>query len=227
MKYGIHLALGGVTPAAVVHAAQRAEAMGFNFVSVFDHLHSANGTREEHSLEATASHALLAASTSRIQVGCLVYCCGYRYPAVLAKSIATIDAISNGRSVLGLGAGWNKREYKAFGLPFLETRQRLAQLEEYTECLRRLTDGERLRFDGEHYSFADAILDPGPIQKRLPIWLGGLGERHLIRIAATYGDGWNAPYVTPEVFSQKMGVLAKHCDTVGRGTSHWPVTKRT
>ena len=158
----------------------------------------------------------LAVATTRVRVGCLVFCVGYRHPGVLAKAVTTIDHLSNGRADCGIGAGWDEIECTAYGIPFPSIGEREDQLEEYAEALRLLFDRRRADFSGAHYRFVDAPNNPKPLQARLPIWIGGAGEKRTLRTAARFADGWNAPYLPPEEWKRKSGVLDAWCGKVGR-----------
>ena len=137
-------------------------------------------------------------------------------PAVLANAIATIDHFSGGRADIGLGAGWASGEYHAYGIPYPSDGARLDILEEAVQCIRGLLRQDRTDFAGDLFTLTDAACDPKPLQAELPIWIGGGGEKRTLAIAARYADGWNIPLVAPEVFAHKKGVLAEHCDRVGR-----------
>jgi alkanesulfonate monooxygenase SsuD/methylene tetrahydromethanopterin reductase-like flavin-dependent oxidoreductase (luciferase family) len=167
-------------------------------------------------LEALTTHAALALTTSKVQCGSLVYCAGYRNPAVLAKSIATIDQLSNGRVVLGLGGGWHQGEYHAYGIPFPSVGERLRILDEAIQCVRLLFTEEISNFEGEHFQLRDARLEPKPVQARLPLVVGGGGEKVTLRITAQHADGWNLAFTSPETYRQKVDALAGHCAAIGR-----------
>jgi alkanesulfonate monooxygenase SsuD/methylene tetrahydromethanopterin reductase-like flavin-dependent oxidoreductase (luciferase family) len=117
---------------------------------------------------------------------------------------------------LGLGAGWLQNEYDVYGLPFGSAGERLRMLEEYVQCVRGLLTQERTTFDGEFFHLRDAMCEPKPVQERLPIWIGGGGEKVTLRIAAQHADAWNVPFVPPKVWARKSAVLDAWCDKVGR-----------
>jgi F420-dependent oxidoreductase-like protein len=194
----------------------RIEAIGFDWISIWDHFYAADNSGDPQSLEAVASHTALAASTTRVTCGSLVYSAGYRHPAVLANAAATMDQVANGRIALGLGAGWLQNEYDVYGLPFGSAGERLRMLEEYVQCVRGLLTQERTTFDGEFFHLRDAMCEPKPVQERLPIWIGGGGEKVTLRIAAQHADAWNVPFVPPKVWARKSAVLDEWCDKVGR-----------
>jgi alkanesulfonate monooxygenase SsuD/methylene tetrahydromethanopterin reductase-like flavin-dependent oxidoreductase (luciferase family) len=167
-------------------------------------------------LEALTTHTALALGTSRVQCGSLVYCAGYRHPAVLANSIATLDQLAGGRTSLGLGAGWHQGEYSAYGIPFPPIGERMRILDEAIQCVRMLLTEEVANFDGEFFQLRDARCEPKPVQARLPIVVGGGGEKVTLRIAAQHGDGWNLAFVSPETYAHKSAVLDEHCERQGR-----------
>jgi F420-dependent oxidoreductase-like protein len=215
--FGVHVGLQHTTPDELVPLYRQIEELGFGWISVWDHFYGATGRPDEAAcLEAVAMHAALACSTSRVRCGALVYSIGYRHPAVLAKAITTIDHLSGGRADMGLGAGWAQVEYAAYGIPFPADRVRLDQLEEGVQVLRGLLHDEVTSFEGTHFSVAEARNEPRPVQPKLPIWIGGQGEKRTLRIAARFADGWNAPFVGPEQFAAKRDVLLRHCAEVGR-----------
>jgi F420-dependent oxidoreductase-like protein len=191
------------------------EDLGFDWISIWDHFYAAD-LAGPHCHEAVAAHAALACTTERVRVGSLVYCAGYRHPAVLANAIATIDHLSGGRADVGIGAGWSQMEYDAYGIPFPSAGARMDLLDEYVKVVRSLLREETTDHEGEHFRFTDAKCEPKPVQAELPIWIGGGGEKRTLRIAAEVADGWNVPFVAPEQFAHKRKVLLQHCDAVGR-----------
>jgi F420-dependent oxidoreductase-like protein len=213
--FGVHTGLQNTTIAELRDLWTRIEDHGFDWISIWDHFYSADFSGYECH-EAVACQAALACHTSRVRVGSLVYCAGYRHPAVLANAIATIDHLSGGRADIGLGAGWAQNEYAAYGIPFPSTGTRLDIMEESIQCIRGLLRQEVTDFAGEHFTLTEARLEPRPVQDALPIWVGGGGEKRTLRIAARYADGWNVPFVAPQTLAHKEQVLAEHCATVGR-----------
>lgn len=160
--------------------------------------------------------AAIAAVTSRVRCGTLVYSASYRHPAVIAKASATIDRMSGGRAEVGVGAGFSPREHSAYGIALRPLRERMDVLEEAVQCVRLLLHTETSTFAGEHFTLTDARCDPRPIQDHVPVWIGGAGEKRTLRIVAEHADGWNAPFPSPEEFAAKKAVLVRHCDEVGR-----------
>ena len=213
--FGVQTGLQNTSAAELVGLWRRAEDAGFDAITVWDHLYSSDlSSYECH--EAVAMHTALAAATTRVRCGCLVYCAGYRHPGVLAKAAATIDHLSSGRAEIGLGAGWAEAEYAAFGIRFPPVGERLDLLDEAAAAVRALLHEGKADVAGAHVRLRDARLEPRPVQPHLPIWIGGAGERRTARIAARHGDGWNAPFVAPDVLARKRRVLDDHCRAEGR-----------
>ena len=163
---------------------------GFDWLSVWDHFYEApfidgNGS----CFETVSILTLLAADTSKVRVGCLVFCISYRHPAVLAKAFATIDHVSNGRLEVGLGSGWHEPEYRDYGIPFPAIGVRQDQLEEAVQIVRSLLTQDSTTFAGKYFQVQNARCNPKPLQQRLPLWIGGGGEKRTLRTAVRYADG--------------------------------------
>jgi len=216
VKFGVHTGLQNTSIDELRALWRQIEDLGFDWISIWDHFYAADGTGDPNCLEAVAMHAALAAATSRVTCGSLVYSVGYRHPAVLANAIASIDHISNGRAVLGLGAGWLDLEYRAYGLPFPPAPVRLRQLAEAIQCIRGLLTDDTTTFEGDHFTLDNARCEPKPVQSRLPLWIGGAGEKVTLRLAARYADGWNVPFVTVDDYRRKVDVLHAHAEAAGR-----------
>jgi F420-dependent oxidoreductase-like protein len=215
--FGVHTGLQNITMTELRALWRRIEDLGFGWISIWDHFYAATFQPDDaYCQEAVAAHAALAAVTERVRCGSLVYCAGYRHPAVLANAMCTIDQISNGRCDFGIGAGWAQVEYRAYGIPFPAVKERMDILEEAIQCVRGLLRDEVTNFSGQHFTLTEARCEPKPVQAKLPIWVGGGGEQRTLKIAATYADAWNVPFVSPETFAQKRAVLHRHCETVGR-----------
>jgi F420-dependent oxidoreductase-like protein len=199
----------------VVEVARHAEATGWDGIWFADHFMPNGNDVGGPTLECWSVVSALAATVPRVRLGTLV--CGntYRHPAVLANIAATTDRISGGRLVLGLGAGWQENEHRAYGIDYATTGERLSRLEEACQVVKGLTSQERTTFSGRHYRLIDAPLEPKPVQDPLPLLVGGGGEKVTMRIAATYADEWNV-WGTPETLRHKGGVLERHCEAVGR-----------
>ncbi len=213
--FGVHTGLQNTTVQELRDLWARIEDLGFDWISIWDHFYSADlGGFECH--EAVASHAALACATKRVRVGSLVYCAGYRHPAVLANAIATIDHLSGGRAELGLGAGWAINEYQAYGIPFPGAGERLDILEESVACIQGLLRQDVTDFEGRHFTLSAARCQPKPVQAKLPIWIGGGGEKRTLKIAGRWADGWNVPFIPPSELARKREVLAGHAAAAGR-----------
>jgi alkanesulfonate monooxygenase SsuD/methylene tetrahydromethanopterin reductase-like flavin-dependent oxidoreductase (luciferase family) len=157
-----------------------------------------------------------AAVTTRARMGCLVSGAGYRNPALLVKQATALDHATDGRAALGIGAGWFEREHEAFGFEFPAVGHRLDRLEDTAAICRGLLDGSTVRHAGDWYSAADARNDPPPLQERLPLVIGGSGEKRTLRVVARYADVWNADNDDPESFARRNRILDEHCRVVGR-----------
>ena len=216
VRFGVHTGLQHTSIAELRELWARIEALPFDWISIWDHFYAADASGDPHSLEAITAHTALAAATSRVTCGSLVYSAGYRHPAVLANAIATLDQVAEGRVQLGLGGGWLQGEYDAYGMHFGSAGERLRMLEEYIQCVRGLLTQERTTFAGEFFTMRDAQCEPKPVQARVPIWIGGGGEKVTLRIAAAHADGWNVPFIAPDVWAHKSLVLDAWCDKIGR-----------
>ena len=188
-----------------------------DWISAWDHFYEAppaNGTQDH--FEALTTLGALAADTQHARLGCLVFYVGYRNPASLAKAAATLDHISQGRFELGLGAGWHSQEARAYGYDFPSIGTRLDMLEEAAILIRQMLTTDRSSFTGRHFTTVDAANQPKPLQSRMPIWVGGLGEKKTLRIVAQHADGWNAAYVSQEQFKQLNQTLNQWCVKLDR-----------
>ncbi len=202
----------------ILELTQHCEATGWDGVYFADHFmpNAPDATPlDGPTLECWSVIAGLAAATSRLRLAPLVTSVTYRHPAVLANIAAAVDNISDGRLLLGLGAGWQENEHQAYGLELGTIKQRLDRFEEACEVVRSLTGAGRTTFKGEYYDVTDAPNQPAPVQDRLPILIGGGGEKRTLKIAAKYADEWNA-WTDPTVLAHKLSVLAQHCDAIGR-----------
>jgi alkanesulfonate monooxygenase SsuD/methylene tetrahydromethanopterin reductase-like flavin-dependent oxidoreductase (luciferase family) len=219
VRFGVHAGLQHTSIAELRDLWARIETLGFEWISIWDHFYAADATGDPHCLEAVTTHAALAAATTDVLCGSLVYSAGYRHPAVLANTMATLDQIADGRVVLGLGGGWLKQEYQVYGLHYGSAGERLRMLGEYVQCVRGLLTQERTSFAGEFFTLTDAQCEPKPVQERLPIWIGGGGEKVTLKLVALHADGWNVPFIPPEEWARKAKVLDEHCAAVGRDPS--------
>ncbi|MCZ6656840.1 MAG: LLM class F420-dependent oxidoreductase [Gammaproteobacteria bacterium] len=165
--------------------------------------------------EAWTTLTAIGATVPRIRVGTLVSGNTYRHPAVLAKMVATLDHITGGRAVLGLGSGWQENEHDHYGIPFYTTRERLDRLDEACQIIKSLYTNTKTDFDGHFYQLKDASLEPKPVQHPLPLLIGGGGEKRTLRITAEHANEWNV-WGDVAILRQKMEVLDQHCADVGR-----------
>lgn len=216
VRFGVHTGLQNTSAGELRAIWPRIEALGFDWISIWDHFYAADLTGGAQCLEAVAAHTALALSTERVRCGSLVYSIGYRHPAVIANAMATIDQLSGGRVTLGLGAGWCEPEYATYGIPFPPAGVRLRQLDEGIRCVKGLLNEEAVDFEGEFFTMRDARCEPKPVQQPFPVWVGGGGEKVTLRIAARHADGWNVPFVSVDDFRRKVEVLAGHCEDAGR-----------
>jgi F420-dependent oxidoreductase-like protein len=199
----------------IIDVAGHAEQTGWDGIWVADHFMPFVGDLDQPMHECFTVLAALAAAVPRVRLGSLVAGNTYRHPAVLAKEAVTIDHISGGRLVLGLGAGWQENEHEAYGIELPSIKRRLDRLEEACTIITSLLREPRTTFKGEYYEITDAPLDPKPVNGQLPFMVGGGGEKRTMRIAAQYADEWNV-WGQPELLAQKGAVLERHCADLGR-----------
>jgi probable F420-dependent oxidoreductase len=212
--------------APVAEQAVRAERLGFDSVWISDHFftslerYGGDGTRYG-SLDPLITLAALARATERVRLGTLVLSAGFRHPAVLTKSATAIDRLSGGRLELGLGAGWYRDEYDAFGYAFGEVGDRFELLEETLAYLGALFDGGPATYRGDRFALRDAYDHPPPVQRpRPPMLVGGKGGPRLLRIAARLADGWNAAWRwTPQDYAPLARAAREACEAAGRDPS--------
>ncbi|WP_163506350.1 LLM class F420-dependent oxidoreductase [Fodinicola acaciae] len=196
--------------------AKAAEDIGFDRVSVMDHLFQIPvvGPVENEMLEAYTALGFIAAHTSRVKLYTLVTAATYRQPGVLAKAVTTLDVLSNGRAMLGVGAGWNEEEVAGLGLPFGPTAERFERLEETLQvCLQMWSDSDAA-YDGKHYQLGRTLNSPQALSKpHPPILIGGGGEKKTLRLVAKYAQACNI-FGGPDV-EHKLNVLREHCEREG------------
>ena len=217
MKFSIWPHLSGKF-SDLIDICSKAEASGWDGIWVADHFMPNTGDKSTGSgptSEAWTTLSAIAALVPRVRIGTLVTGNTYRSPAVLAKMAAEVDVISNGRLVLGLGAGWQENEHLAYGIEFSTVGGRLARLKESIQIIRSLFDEEFTSFSGKYYEITDAPLSPKPVQDHLPILVGGGGEKVTLKITAMFADEWNV-WGSPEVLKQKGHILDQHCEAIDR-----------
>ena len=197
-------------------AVAAAESAGFDDLWIDDHLLSDEANWPDPKLEGWTTLAAVAAVTTRPRLGLMVGANTLRNPGLVAKMATTVDHISGGRAILGLGAGWFEREHEAFGFDFGSGfGERLDRLIEAVPLVRRLLDGEEVTYEGRFYRFDRAVCAPQPVQPSLPILIGGAGPRKTIPLIARSADMWNA-YGTPDELTAADGLLRAACETAGR-----------
>ena len=200
----------------IVALWREVDTLGFDSAWVFDHFLPIFSDPTGSCLEGWTSLSALAMATQHVRLGVMVTGNTYRHPAVLAKMATTLDIISQGRLILGLGAGWFALEHKTFGIPFPNMRERLQRLDEALTVISRLWTEQRVTFAGHYYQLADALLNPRPVQQpHPPILVGATGERVALDIVARHANIWNG-FGSPEVFERKIAVLSEHCRKAGR-----------
>lgn len=203
---------------AMTRVAQVADGLAiFDSIWLYDHFHTIPRPTQETVFECWTATAGLARDTSRVNVGQMVTCNGYRNPALLAKIASTVDVMSHGRLFCGLGAGWYEHEWRAYGYGFPETRDRMRAFREAVQIVMKMWTEEAPTFKGEYYTINEPINQPKGARKPHPsLWIGGGGEQVTLRLVAQYGDACNTGNGNPETIRQKLAVLSGHCEKLGR-----------
>ncbi|TMF66942.1 MAG: LLM class F420-dependent oxidoreductase [Chloroflexi bacterium] len=227
MKFGVFLPQGWRMDLADIHdpvekyetmsrCANEAQEAGYDAVWLYDHFHTVPTPQLEAVFECWTSMAALARDTSTIRLGQMVTCNSYRPPSLLAKMASCIDVMSHGRLILGIGAGWYRHEYEAYGYEYPDTPDRLRMLRESLQVIKAMWTQDEATFDGRFYRIRGAVNEPKPVQKpHPPIWIGGGGEKVTLKLVAQYGDAcnFNADVATGR---HKLEVVRQHCEAVGR-----------
>lgn len=197
--------------------ARQADQLGFESIWLYDHFHTVPRPTEEITFESFTTLAMLGAITERVRLGHIVICAGFRNPALTAKMISTLDVHTGGRMELGIGAGWKRDEWEAYGYGFPGTKQRLANLGDNLEVITRMMEAGPASYEGEHASVGSAINVPRPLQRpRVPIMVGGNGPQVTWRLAARYADELNLDGKTPGEVADALPVIASRCDEIER-----------
>jgi alkanesulfonate monooxygenase SsuD/methylene tetrahydromethanopterin reductase-like flavin-dependent oxidoreductase (luciferase family) len=192
---------------------------------LFDHFHTVPDPTEEITFESFTSLAALGAITNRVRLGHIVICAGFRNPAMTAKMISTMDIQTGGRMEVGIGAGWKRDEWDAYGYGFPETRDRLGNLGNQLEIITRMMGSPRSTFEGEYSSIDGAYNVPQPLQRpRVPIMVGGNGPNVTWRLAARYADELNLDGMSPGEVAEALPVIASRCEEVDRDPADLPVS---
>jgi alkanesulfonate monooxygenase SsuD/methylene tetrahydromethanopterin reductase-like flavin-dependent oxidoreductase (luciferase family) len=216
VKFGLQLWSQATDWASFRDAALAAERNGWDSVWTWDHLLAIFGPWEQPIFEGWTSLAALGPITDRVRLGLMVGANTFRNPGITAKLATTLDHVSDGRAVVGIGAAWFEREHDAFGIEFgASPGERIGWLDESVMLMRRLFDGERINHDGPRYSMHDALCEPRPVQPHLPILIGGSGRQKTLRVVAERADAWNTSGSLEEV-EDALRALEAHCADVGR-----------
>ncbi|HYX98650.1 MAG TPA: LLM class F420-dependent oxidoreductase [Mycobacterium sp.] len=202
---------------ALLSTATAAEEIGATMFTLADHFFQMEnvGRAEDPFLEGYTSLGYLAGRTANITLALLVTGVTYRHPGLLAKTVTTLDVLSQGRSMFGIGAAWYEREHLALGVPYPPLRDRFEMLEETLQICQQMWSDNDGPYDGRHYQLAETICQPQPI-RRPPILIGGGGEKKTLRLVAQYADVWNSTDSEVDILTHKIDVLTRHCETVGR-----------
>lgn len=212
----------------VVAQAKAAEAAGFDRVFVMDHFYQLPGLGAPHEpmFECYTLLSALAQHTKTVRLSALVTGNTYRHPTLLAKAITALDHVSGGRATLGMGAGWFEFEHDSLGYEFNTFTERFKKLEESLQIVVPMLRGEKITLDGEYYQVTDAVNSPAPIS-RIPLMIGGSGEKKTLRMVAQYADESNLSSGTIDEIPRKLDALDAHCERLGRDRSEIKVTKLT
>jgi F420-dependent oxidoreductase-like protein len=224
MRIGIHFAsftlpgAPGSLATTLSEAARAADQGGCTTFTLMDHYFQMESlaTAQDPMLEGYTSLGFLAGRTETLQLGLLVTGVTYRHPGLLAKAVTTLDVLSGGRALLGIGAAWYEREHLGLGVPFPPVSERFERLEETLQICRQMWSDDDGPYAGRHYRLAETICSPQPLQARLPVMVGGSGERRTLRLVAQYADACNLFATDPAGVAHKIEVLDRHCADVGR-----------
>lgn len=203
---------------ALRDAGVAADTAGFDHLYAWDHFYAIVGDEQNPNLECAQVLAGWGVLTRRVRIGALVHGITYRNPAVLVKTITALDHLTDGRAIMGIGAAWMQPEHTAYGIRLGSKRARSDRFEEASRIVRSMLRERSTTVKGKYYEMKDALNEPRPIQKELPILIGGGGEQRTLRTTATYADMWHV-FGSPEDFGSKLAVLHRHCAKVGRDPS--------
>ena len=203
--------------ARTVELAEQAEVLGFESLWVFDHFHTVPEPKDEITFEGFSMLAALAMATSRVRLGHMVVCTGFRNPALTAKLSSTIDVVSGGRFELGIGAGWKEEEWRAYGYGFPTIGERMGALGDHLEVITRMFAPGRAQYEGTYAQVRGAINEPKGIQQpRIPIIVGGNGQRRTAGYAVKYADELNFVFIEAAEIAQRMVEVRERCAAEGR-----------
>ncbi|MBV8359004.1 MAG: LLM class F420-dependent oxidoreductase [Deltaproteobacteria bacterium] len=220
IRFGVQTAPQQISWAELRETWQEVETLGFDTLWTNDHLLPSVGPPDAPNLEGWTMLGAIAALTTRVQIGVMVTSNTFRHPAVVAKMATTVDHISGGRLILGIGSGYFAQEHQVYGIPLNTPRRRARQLEEALQVIRKLWTEEDVSFTGKYYQLANAPFAPKPLQKpHPPIMIGGTGEKLTLPLVAKYADLWNAGGLGIEALARKVAILEEHCGRIGRNGS--------
>ncbi len=221
IRFGLQGAQQQTTVEELKDVWREAEALGFDTLWVNDHLLPSVGPSDGAMLESWTLLGAMAASTSKIQIGCMVTSNTFRHPSILAKMATTVDHLSNGRLIFGIGSGWFKREHEAYGVEFSTMKGRAQRLDEALHVITKLWRANpTASYAGKYYSLENAPFVPKPVQQPMPpIMIGGVGEKLTLPLVARYARMWNAPILSPSQFAKKNQVLEQYCQDISRDCS--------
>lgn len=201
----------------ILRTAKEAESLGFDSCWVYDHFYTFPTITARAVFESWTCLTAISQQTTRIRLGTLVSCAAFRNPAYLAKISSCLDVMSNGRLEFGIGAGWFGEEHLAFGYDYPKPAERIARMEESVRIVKKMWTEEEPSFSGRYYRISNALNYPKPMQKpHPPILIGGLGEKMTLKVVAELADRCNTDYETIDVIRQRLGLLRRHCDRIGR-----------
>lgn len=202
---------------AMTAVARAADAGAWDSIWLYDHFHTVPTPAHETTFECWTSTAALVRETSRVNVGQMVGCLGYRNPALYAKMASTVDVAGHGRLYAGIGAGWYEQEWRAYGYPWPELKDRMGSFREGVEIIYRMWTEDEPVFEGRYHRIDRPINSPKGARRPHPsFWIGGGGEQVTLRLVARFADACNVGYGRPDVLRSKLEVLRGHCDAVGR-----------
>ncbi|MEW6128721.1 MAG: TIGR03560 family F420-dependent LLM class oxidoreductase [Acidobacteriota bacterium] len=216
IRFGVQTPPQNVTWQELLDTWKLIDELGYDTAWTFDHFFPIFTDPSGTCLEGWIALTALAAATQNLEVGTLVTGNTYRNPAVLAKMGATLDHITGGRLIMGVGAAWFELEHNAYGIPFYTVGERIRRFDEACRIIKSLWTEKQTTFDGKYYQIKDAYCEPKPVRRpHPPLMIGGAGEKLMLKVIAQHADQWNT-FGSPELFKHKIAILREHCATIGR-----------
>ena len=226
-EFGVMLRQQKIDFEEIKATAQLCDSIGYDSVWFYDHV-LGQGIIGIDIYEPWTLMSALSTVTENVKLGTMVLCNLFRHPPLLAKMASTLDVISNGRVEFAIGAGWFEEEFHAYGYGFPEMKERMEMLEEAVQILKLMWTDETATFTGRHYSVKSAPCNPKPVQHpRIPVCIGGSGEKLLLKIVAELADEWNCPASSAIDFDRKHSILREHCEEVGRDIEDITISQQT